>query len=61
MGGLKLAQTRAMLDDLSAPVAGHAFVPLDYRFAPAAQRKRLREDENEREARILHRLDGATS
>lgn len=59
--GLKLAQTRAMLDDLSAPVAGQAFVPADYRFATAALRRPLREDENEREARILQRLDGANS
>ncbi len=63
--GLKLAQTRAMLDELSAPVAGQPFVPVDYRFAPAAQRRPLREQEggsdNEREARILQRLDGAAA
>ncbi len=56
--GLKLAQTRAMLDHLSAPIAGQPSVPVDYRFAPAAKRKALREDDNEREARILQRLDG---
>ena len=56
--GLKLAQTRAMLDQLSAPIAGQAFVPVDYRFAPATQRNALREDDNERETRILQRLDG---
>ncbi len=56
--GLKLAQTRAMLDELSAPIAGQPFVPVDTRFAPAAKRKALREDDNEREARILQRLDG---
>ena len=63
VGSLKLAQTRAMLDELSAPIAGQPFVPMDYRFAPAAQRRSLREqgsaDYNEREARILQRLDGA--
>ena len=62
VGGLKLAQTRAMLDELSAPIAGKPFVPVDYRFA-AAQRRPLREqdgaEDNEREARILQRLDGA--
>ena len=63
VGGLKLAQTRAMLDELSAPIAGKPFVPEDYRFAPAAQRRPLREQDgaadNEREGRILQRLDGA--
>ena len=63
LGGLKLAQTRAMLDELAAPITGKPFVPLDYRFAPAAQRVPLRErggaEDNEREARILQRLDGA--
>ena len=60
--GLKLAQTRAMLDELSAPIAGKPFVPVDYRFAPAAQRRPLRDQDsagdNERETRILQRLDG---
>ena len=59
--GLKLAQTRAMLDELSAPISGQPFVPVDYRFAPAAQRQPLREQDNEREARMLRRLDGAAS
>ncbi len=63
VGGLKLAQTRAMLDELSAPIAGKPFVPADYRLTPAAQRRPLREqsgdEDNEREARILQRLDGA--
>ena len=63
--GLKLAQTRAMLDDLSTPIAGKPFLPADYRFAPASQRRPLREQDgdadNEREARILQRLDGAAS
>ena len=63
VGGLKLAQTRAMLDELSAPIAGQPFVPADYRFAPPAQRRPLREqngeEDNEREVRILRRLDGA--
>ncbi len=59
VGGLKLAQTRAMLDELSAPIAGKPFVPVDYRFEPIAQRRPLREQDNEREARILQRLDGA--
>ena len=57
--GLKLAQTRAMLDELSAPISGQPFVPVDYRFEPAAQRTPLREHDNEREVRILRRLDGA--
>jgi hypothetical protein len=56
--GLKLAQTRAMLDELSAPIAGHNFVPTDHRFEPETQRRPLREADNEREARILQRLDG---
>ena len=59
--GLKLAQTRAMLDELSAPIAGQSFVPVDYRFVPAAEHKPLREQDNEREARILRRLNGADS
>ena len=62
VGGLKLAQTRAMLDELSAPITGQPFVQLDYRFAPAARQTPLRGQdgtvENEREARILRRLDG---
>ena len=61
MDGLKLAQTRAMLDELSAPGAGQSFVPMDYRYTPNAGRFGLREDVNEREARILQRLDGANS
>lgn len=63
VGGIKLAQTRAMLDELSTPITGRPFVPVDYRFAPAALRRPLREqdgaEDNEREARILQRLDGA--
>lgn len=63
VGGLKLAQTRAMLDELSAPIWDKPFVPVDYRFAPAEQSRPLREQDgagdNEREARILQRLDGA--
>ena len=63
VGGLKLAQTRAMLDELAAPIVGQHFVPMHYRFAPAALRSPLRgqdnEQDNEREARILQRLDGA--
>lgn len=58
LNGLKLAQTRAMLDELTAPILGQAFVPEAYRFAPAASRPALREDFNERELRILKRLDG---
>ena len=58
VGGLKLAQTRAMLDELSAPIAGEPIVPVDYRFAPAAQRTPFRDADNERETRILQRLDG---
>lgn len=59
--GLKLAQTRAMLDDLSAPTAGKPLVPVDYRFVPATEHQPMREQDNERETRILHRLDGAES
>ena len=63
VGGLKLAQTRAMLDKLSAAIAGKPFVPMDYRFTRAGQSRPLREhggeEDNEREARILQRLDGA--
>lgn len=57
--GLKLAQTRAMLDDLSTPSAGQTFMPVDHRFEPETSNRFLREDDNEREARILRRLDGA--
>jgi hypothetical protein len=57
--GLKLAQTRAMLDDLSTPVAGQTFVSLDYRYAAESNNRQLRDDDNERESRILRRLDGA--
>ncbi len=60
-GGLKLAQTRAMLDDLTAPIADKPFLPLGYRFAPASRAGSLREPvdglDNEREARMLQRLD----
>ena len=59
--GLKLAQTRAMLDELSAPGAGQSFVPMDYRYAPNAGHTGVRDDANEREARILERLDGGNS
>ena len=65
VGGLKLTQIRAMLDDLSAPIVGKPFVPESYRFAAAAQRKPLRDhdatDNNEREARILKRLNGSAA
>jgi hypothetical protein len=66
VGGLKLAQTRAMLDELTAPIPEKAFLPLDYRFAPASRPGSLREPggglddglDNEREARMVRRLDG---
>jgi hypothetical protein len=57
--GLKLAQTRAMLDELTAPLPGQPFVPETYRYAPADSRAPLREEFNERELRILQRLDGS--
>jgi hypothetical protein len=58
VNGLKLAQTRAMLDELTAPIAGQPFVPEAYRYSPQASRPALRDDFNERELRILQRLDG---
>ena len=65
LGGVKLAQTRAMLDELSAPIAGQPFVPMDHRFDPATQRAPLREQggeqDNEREQRTLRRLNGTNS
>ena len=59
VNGLKLAQTRAMLDELTAPIAGHAFVPAAHAYAQPANRQPLREEFNERELRILQRLDGS--
>ena len=61
LNGLKLAQTRAMLDELTAPIAGQAFVPAAYRFTPSVKKPPLREEFNERELRILQRLDGDTA
>jgi hypothetical protein len=61
LNGLKLAQTRAMLDELTAPIAGQAFVPATYRFTPDAQKPALREAFNERELRILRRLEGGAT
>jgi hypothetical protein len=61
LNGLKLAQTRAMLDELTAPIAGLAFVPAAQRFTPDAARRPLREEFNEREMRILRRLDAHTA
>lgn len=58
LNGLKLAQTRAMLDDLTAHGAGQPFVPAAHRFTPDAAKRPLREAFNERELRILRRLDG---
>ena len=58
VNGLKLAQTRALLDELTTPIAGHAFVPAQQAYSPTASRPPLREDFNERELRILQRLDG---
>lgn len=58
LNGLKLAQTRAMLDELTAPIAGQAFVSAAHRFTPDAAKLPLREEFNERELRILRRLDG---
>ncbi len=56
--GLKLAQTRALLDELTAPVADQPFVPANYRFEPGSQRQPLRGEDNERETRMLKRLGG---
>ena len=60
LNGLKLAQTRAMIDELTAPIAGQAFVPAAHRFTPEAAKRPLREEFNERELRILRRLDDDT-
>jgi hypothetical protein len=60
LNGLKLAQTRAMLDELTAPNAGQAFVPPTHLFTPCAAKLPWREEFNERELRILRRLDGDT-
>lgn len=48
-----------MLDELTAPLPGQVFVPAAHRFAPNASRAPLREEFNDRELRILQRLDGA--
>ena len=61
VNGLKLAQTRAMLDELTAPIAGHAYVPAERRFTPIARKLPLREEFNERELRILRRMDGGAA
>jgi hypothetical protein len=57
--GAKKAQTRALLDQLTAPVSGQAAVPADHIYTPLEARQPLRELFNARELRILKRLDGA--
>jgi hypothetical protein len=57
--GVKKTQTRALLDQLTAPVSGQAAVPADHVYSPQEARQPLREPFNVRELRILKRLDGA--
>jgi hypothetical protein len=52
----KQASTRRIIDAITTPAAGEAgFVPLEQRYAPAGTL--MREALNEREARMLKRLD----
>lgn len=54
----KQAKVRSLIDDITAPAAGQGpFVPMEHRYG-AKPSSPVREALNEREARMLKRLDG---
>jgi hypothetical protein len=54
----KQAKVRSLIDDITTPAAGQgAFVPMEHRYG-AKPSSPVREALNEREARMLKRLDG---
>ena len=57
----KLAQTRQLLDELTTPASGQAFVPSAYRYTALDQRPLSREALSEREQRMVDRLGGESA
>jgi hypothetical protein len=57
---MKKIQTRSLIDQLTAPVAGKPAVPAQFAYTPVDERGPVRTEFNEREQRMLDRLDGIT-
>jgi hypothetical protein len=58
---MKKLQARSLIDQLTAPVAGQPAVPIDLAYKPAQDRPATRSEFNEREQRMLDRLEGSPS
>jgi hypothetical protein len=58
---MKKIQTRSLIDQLTAPLAGQPAVPMALAYKPTQQRAAVRSEFNEREQRMLDRLDGQPS
>ena len=54
---IKQTRLRSLLDDITTPAAGQRMVPLDVQFTPPHLRVPAREAFNEREQRMLDRLN----
>ncbi len=58
---MKKLQTRNLIDQLTAPVAGQPAIPIELAYMPTPERPAVRSEFNEREQRMLARLDGQLS
>ncbi len=56
---MKKQQTRSLIDQLTAPVAGQPAVPIELAYKPTQERPGVRSEFNEREQRMLNRLDAS--
>ncbi len=54
---MKKAQTRSLLDQLTAPVAGQPAIPIELAYKATLERPPIRTEFNEREQLMLNRLD----
>lgn len=54
---MKKLQTRTLIDQLTAPVAGQPAIAIALAYKPAQERPAVRSEFNEREQRMLARLD----
>lgn len=54
---MKKQQTRSLIDQLTAPVAGQPAIPIELAYKPTLDRPSIRTEFNEREQRMLDRLD----
>jgi hypothetical protein len=53
------AQTRRLIDQLTSPSIGKSNVPFAHIYSPTSQQTTSRAQFNEREERMLNRLDGS--